>query len=199
MRGDARLARAVALALAVASVAGAPGGLAHAAEPGPGRSLLLGDPAPALAVQDLAGKSVALQDFRGQALVVQFFATWCAPCHRAWEDLEAVLAETAKPAGATTSAPRPRVLMISMRETKEAVETHSRSSGMAPAAGASPTGIEAVTTVALDPDGRAAARWGADRLPTIFIMDDQGIVRHINRGWGPGYRARLRHWLARTR
>jgi hypothetical protein len=70
---------------------------------------------------------------------------------------------------------------------------------MAQPAGTSPTGIAATTTVALDPDGWAAARWGADRLPTIFILDDQGIVRHINRGWGPGYRSRLRHWLARPR
>jgi len=198
MRGDARIARAAALALAAVIITGAAGSPGRAAEPGPGRSLLLGDPAPALAVQDLAGKSVALQDFRGQALVVQFFATWCAPCHRAWEDLEVVLAEFASPAGAI-SAPRPRVLMISMREAKEAVEPHARSTGMAPSAGSSPAGIAAVTTVALDPDGRAAARWGADRLPTIFIVDDQGIVRHINRGWGPGYRARLRHWLAHTR
>jgi thiol-disulfide isomerase/thioredoxin len=129
---------------------------------------------------------------------VQFFATWCGPCHRAWEDLEAVLAERAS-SGAVTATARPRVLMISMRETKEAVEPHARSTGMAPPAGTAPTGIAASTTVALDPDGRAAARWGADRLPTIFIVDDQGIVRHINRGWGPGYRSRLRHWLAHMR
>jgi peroxiredoxin len=198
MRGDSRLACGAALALAAAILAEGAGSPGRAAAAGPGRSLLLGDPAPALAVQDLAGKSVALQDFRGQALVVQFFATWCAPCHRAWEDLEAVLAERAGPAGAI-SAPRPRVLMISMRETKEAVEPHARSTGMAPPAGSSPAGTAAATTVALDPDGRAAARWGADRLPTIFIVDDQGIVRHINRGWGPGYRSRLRHWLAHTR
>jgi thiol-disulfide isomerase/thioredoxin len=197
MRCKSRLAWRAALVLAVAILTDGAGSPGRAAEPGPGRSLSLGDPAPALAVQDLAGKSVALQDFRGQALVVQFFATWCGPCHRAWEDLQAVLSERGQ--AVATSAPRPRILMISLREAKEAVEPHARSTGMAPPAGTSPSAIAAVTTVALDPDGRAAVRWGADRLPTIFILDGQGIVRHINRGWGPGYRARLRHWLAPPR
>jgi len=49
--------------------------------------------------------------------------------------------------------------------------------------------------VALDPDGVAARRWGANRLPTTFLVDATGVVRHINRGWGPGYRERLTRWL----
>lgn len=170
-----------------------------------GRSIMLGDPAPALAVQDLAGKSVALADFRGETLVVQFFATWCAPCHRAWVDLQTVLAEGAAEGGgggasgggATGGGCCTRVLMVSLREPRETVEAHARASGMT--APKLPTATPSNTTVALDGDGRAAARWGADRLPTIFIVDGSGIVRHINRGWGPGYRARLRHWLAGRR
>jgi len=142
----------------------------------------LGDTAPSLALADLSGKPLALADFRGHSLVVQFFATWCEPCHRAFADLQAVLAEW-DPAGAT---PPPRVLLISLRETREVVEAHT-ATGM--------RGTSA-TVFAIDPDGAAAARWGARRLPTVFIVDAQGIVRHINRGWGPGYRARLRHWLS---
>jgi peroxiredoxin len=147
----------------------------------------LGDPAPSLALADLSGKPLALADFRGQTLVVQFFATWCEPCHRAFADLQAVLAES-NTAGAT---PSPRVLLISLRETREVVEARTAAAGMRGAASGTPP-----TVVAIDPDGAAAARWGARRLPTVFIVDGQGVVRHINRGWGPGYRARLRRWLS---
>jgi len=48
--------------------------------------------------------------------------------------------------------------------------------------------------VALDRDAAASIRWGHTRYPTTFLVDDKGIVRHINRGFGPGYEERLRGW-----
>ncbi len=41
---------------------------------------LIGQPAPALAGKDLDGKTVALADFRGQVVLVVFWASWCVPC-----------------------------------------------------------------------------------------------------------------------
>jgi len=38
-------------------------------------------------------------------------------------------------------------------------------------------------------------RWGVRTFPTTFLVDRAGVVRHINRGWGPGYQARLLAWL----
>ena len=43
-------------------------------------SPLRGKPAPAFTLVDLAGKKVSLSDFRGHPLVVNFWATYCAPC-----------------------------------------------------------------------------------------------------------------------
>ena len=43
-------------------------------------SPLQGKPAPPFTLEDLSGKKVSLADFKGQALAINFWATWCAPC-----------------------------------------------------------------------------------------------------------------------
>ncbi len=43
-------------------------------------SPLLGKPAPAFTLEDLSGKKVSLANFKGKALLINFWATWCTPC-----------------------------------------------------------------------------------------------------------------------
>ena len=43
-------------------------------------SPLLGKPAPPFTLEDLSGKKHSLSDYKGRALAINFWATWCAPC-----------------------------------------------------------------------------------------------------------------------
>lgn len=43
-------------------------------------SPLKGKAAPPFALEDLSGKKVSLADYKGKAVLVNFWATWCAPC-----------------------------------------------------------------------------------------------------------------------
>ena len=62
--------------------ASAPQGVLVASESGEPQYLspLQGKPAPAFTLEDLKGGKLSLADYKGKAVLINFWATWCAPC-----------------------------------------------------------------------------------------------------------------------
>lgn len=56
-------------------------------------SSMEGREAPSFTLTNLAGKEVSLQDYRGNIVMLDFWATWCAPCRRAHPDIQELYEE----------------------------------------------------------------------------------------------------------
>ncbi|HEX3915339.1 MAG TPA: TlpA disulfide reductase family protein [Steroidobacteraceae bacterium] len=135
-------------------------------------------PAPSFTLSTLAGQPSGLGAYKGQVVMVNFWATWCGPCQQEMPLLDQMYKKY-KPAGFT-------LIGINVdKETPPVKQLLERKPVSFP--------------VLLDPANQVSKAYHVDEMPSSVIIDRKGQIRYIHRGYKPGdeneYQDRIRQLI----
>jgi peroxiredoxin len=111
--------------------------------------------APDFALKDLSGVNQRLSEFRGDIVVLTFWASWCGPCRETLADLRAV---------DTQETDRPVVISVNIEGDTDRVASVARS-----------LGLDYATL--LDTSQTVGRLYDVSHLPLTLLLDRDGVVR----------------------
>ena len=133
--------------------------------------LQIGDLAPAFTLQTLDGKTLTRDGLKGKVVLLDFWATWCAPCRKALPELKDLRQK---------NAGQPLVIVsVSVDQDRKVVESFAGSNGMS-------------WPQAWDEGGRVTGGvFRVSDFPSYVVLDAEGRITYRQRGWSPGRSAAL--------
>ncbi len=123
-----------------------------------------GDAAPDFTLTDGAGAVVSLSDFRGEPVLLNFWATWCPPCADELPLFQAVADETLV-----------SVLLVNMGEGQARAAAYLAANGLT---------LRTAVDSPASPEGtlEVARRYRVLGLPTSFFVGADGVVAGVSVG-----------------
>ena len=138
----------------------------------------IGDIAPDFALLDVAGNEIQLSQFAGQPVIVNFWATWCAPCRIEMPELQAAQSDYAEDGLV--------ILALNREESVEQVETYFTTEFDSPL----------TFTALLDSEATVAEAYGVFNMPTTYFINGAGEVAVVHRG--PMTESQIADYMATT-
>jgi len=117
--------------------------------------------APDFLLPGLDGADIRLRDMRGRPVVLNFWASWCAPCRQEIPQLVAAF-DRFRPDGLV-------VLAVNVQEDRETIARYAREFGMS-------------FPVPIDRSGEVVDQYRLLGLPTTYFIDPEGVIKSIFRG-----------------
>lgn len=143
-------------ALAAALLAAAP---AHAAE------FPVGAVAPDFVLKSTSGENYRLSEYRGEVVILSFWAAWCGDCRAQLEAL-AQMQVRYQDTGI-------ELLTVSLDQSRrEAAEVTEA--------------IGVTSPVLHDAGGEVGRLYAVERMPTMLLIDREGVVREVFEGFARG-------------
>ncbi|NGP44244.1 redoxin domain-containing protein [Bacillaceae bacterium SIJ1] len=125
--------------------------------------LEIGDQAPDFKLNDLSGKEVKLSDYRGQEVLVNFWASWCEPCKEEMPVFQSYY---------ESDGQRVEILAVNATNTERSVkdvETFVEANGF-------------TFPILLDRDATSVEDYLAFYLPVTYKIDEEGKISDLHRG-----------------
>ena len=137
-------------------------------------NLLPGNVAPNIVGTDTEGVEFALEDYRGRIVALIFSGQWCGPCRGEYPYQRAMLDlfedEDVALLGVNSDA---------LLETAVEAKKEERLDFRTWWDGHSQPDAEVAAT-----EGPIATEWNVSGWPTIYVIDEEGVIRHVNKRGG---------------
>ncbi|MGD6818612.1 TlpA family protein disulfide reductase [Metabacillus sp. 113a] len=124
-----------------------------------------GEAAPDFELKTLSGESAKLSDYKGQKIILNFWASWCPPCKAEMPHMEEFY-EKNKDSKFTILA----VNLTNMDRGEDSIKSFVED-------------YQLTFPILLDEKGEIGAEYQAHAIPTSYVLDEEGIIR--NRITGP--------------
>ncbi|MFI4877624.1 MAG: TlpA disulfide reductase family protein [Steroidobacterales bacterium] len=142
------VAIAAALALSLPALAGSEGG-----------------PAPAFSLGSRAGSQVSLAQYKGQVVMINFWASWCGPCRQEMPLLESIYKKYGK-MGFT-------MIGVNVEPDSNAANEWLKQTPVS-------------FPILYDKDSKVSKLYDVSGMPSTVIIDRSGKLRMLHRGYKPG-------------
>ena len=124
-----------------------------------------GGPAPAFTLASRAGQDVSLAQYKGNVVMINFWASWCGPCRQEMPLLESIYKKYNK-MGFT-------MLGVNVEPDSNAANDWLK---------ATPVSFP----ILYDRDSKVSKLYDVGGMPSTVIIDRSGKVRVLHRGYKPG-------------
>ncbi len=127
---------------------------------------LAGQSAPDFVLKSAAGENLRLSEFRGDVVMINFWATWCGPCRDEMPLLDELYIRYQRVGF--------RLLGVNIDDDTR------RAMAMVEELGVS-------FPVLFDEKKEVSKLYEVEAMPVTILVDREGTVRHVHDGYKPGY------------
>jgi len=127
----------------------------------------VGDSAPSFRARTLDGsQTVSNDDLKGKVIFVDFWASWCAPCLKSLPEFEHLQ---------TSFSGRDDVVVLAINldeNPQDATKFVNK--------------LSVSYKILVDTEGKIPELFGVSTMPSSFVIDKEGIIRYVHKGYKSG-------------
>lgn len=130
--------------------------------------------APNFTLKSYSGKNIKLSEYRGQVVLLNFWASWCGPCRTEMPLLENIH-QKYKKLGFT-------VMGVNVEEDNAKAKNIVKDNKL-------------TFPILFDTENKVSELFQVSAMPSTIIIDRSGNMRYLHKGYKPGDEAEYAKWI----